>query len=84
MIPPRYWTRFTDVATMNLRCDIVEPSTMQGYERDPRSVAKRAEEYLKSTGIADSALFGPEPEFFVFDSVKWKSDMQGAMYELAL
>ena len=73
---------FTDVATMNLRCDIVEPSTMQGYERDPRSVAKRAEEYLKSTGIADSALFGPEPEFFVFDSVKWKSDMQGAMYEL--
>lgn len=73
---------FTDVATLNLRCDIVEPTTMQGYERDPRSVAKRAEEYLKSTGIADSALFGPEPEFFVFDSVKWKSDMRGAMYEL--
>lgn len=73
---------FTDVATLNLRCDIVEPTTMQGYERDPRSVARRAEEYLKSTGIADSALFGPEPEFFVFDSVKWKSDMRGAMYEL--
>ncbi|MBA3981849.1 MAG: glutamine synthetase [Alcanivorax sp.] len=73
---------FTDVSTLNLRCNIVEPSTMQGYERDPRSIAMRAEEYLKSTGIADSALFGPEPEFFVFDSVKWKSDMQGAMYEI--
>ena len=73
---------FTDVATVNLRCDIVEPATMQGYERDPRSVARRAEEYLKSTGIADSALFGPEPEFFVFDSVQWKSDMEGAMYKI--
>ncbi|MCH8542550.1 MAG: glutamate--ammonia ligase [Alcanivorax sp.] len=73
---------FTDVSTLNLRCTIVEPTTMQGYERDPRSIAMRAEEYLKSTGIADSALFGPEPEFFVFDSVKWKSDMQGAMYEI--
>lgn len=73
---------FTDVATLNLRCDIVEPTTMQGYERDPRSVARRAEEYLKSTGIADSALFGPEPEFFVFDSVQWKSDMQGSMYSI--
>ncbi|WP_111658012.1 glutamate--ammonia ligase [Isoalcanivorax indicus] len=73
---------FTDVSTLNLRCNIVEPTTMQGYERDPRSIAMRAEEYLKSTGIADSALFGPEPEFFVFDSVKWKSDMQGAMYEI--
>ena len=73
---------FTDVATLNLRCNIVEPTTMQGYERDPRSVALRAEEYLKSTGIADSALFGPEPEFFVFDSVQWKSDMSGSMYNI--
>ncbi|MTI51130.1 MAG: glutamate--ammonia ligase [Alcanivorax sp.] len=73
---------FTDVATLNLRCNIVEPATMQGYQRDPRSVALRAEEYLKSTGIADTALFGPEPEFFVFDSVQWKSDMSGAMYNI--
>lgn len=73
---------FTDVTTLNLRCDIVEPSTMQGYERDPRSVAKRAEEYLKSTGIADTVLFGPEPEFFTFDSVQWKVDMEGAMYHI--
>jgi len=73
---------FTDVSTMNLRCNIVEPATMQGYERDPRSVAMRAEEYLKASGIADSALFGPEPASFVIDSVQWKSDMQGAMYKI--
>ena len=73
---------FTEAATLNLRCDIVEPSTMQGYERDPRSVARRAEEYLKSTGIADTAFFGPEPEFFVFDDVKWNVDISGASYEV--
>jgi glutamine synthetase len=60
---------FTDDATVILRCDIIEPTTMQGYERDPRSVAKRAEAYLTSTGIGDTAFFGPEPEFFVFDDV---------------
>ncbi|HCI02930.1 MAG TPA: glutamine synthetase [Oceanospirillaceae bacterium] len=73
---------FTEEATLNLRCDVIEPSTMQGYDRDPRSVANRAEEYLKSTGIGDTAFFGPEPEFFVFDDVKWKADMSGAMYEI--
>ena len=52
---------------------------MQGYERDPRSLAKRAEAYLKSTGIADSALFGPENEFFIFDSVRWGADMRGCL-----
>ena len=71
---------FTDDTTVILRCDIVEPTTMQGYERDPRSVARRAEEYLKSTGIGDTAFFGPEPEFFVFDDVKWHDDMSGAGY----
>jgi glutamine synthetase len=73
---------FTDEPTVILRCDIVEPSTMQGYERDPRSVAKRAEEYLKSTGIGDTAFFGNEPEFFVFDDVKWHADMSGAGYSI--
>jgi len=74
---------FTDEATLNLRCDIVEPLTMAGYERDPRSVGTRAEEYLVASGIGDSALFGPEPEFFVFDDVKWKSDMSGSMYSIS-
>ncbi len=73
---------FTDESTLNLRCDIVEPTTMQGYERDPRSVGRRAEEYMASTGIANGCLFGPEPEFFVFDSVQWKSDMSGSMYSI--
>ncbi|MEM9603965.1 MAG: glutamate--ammonia ligase [Pseudomonadota bacterium] len=62
---------FTEEPTLNLRCDIIEPSTLQGYERCPRSVAKRAEAYLQSTGIADTAYFGPEPEFFVFDDVRF-------------
>ncbi len=74
---------FTDDSTLIVRCDIVEPMTMQGYERDPRSVAKRAEEYLKSTGIGDTAFFGPEPEFFVFDDVKWHADMSGASYSIS-
>ena len=73
---------FTDDATIILRCDVVEPSTMQGYERDPRSVAKRAEAYLASTGLGDTAFFGPEPEFFIFDDVKYKVEMQGASYEI--
>jgi len=73
---------FTDEATIILRCDIVEPSTMQGYERDPRSVAKRAEDYLKSTGLGDTAFFGPEPEFFVFDDIKWGNDMSGSFVKI--
>ncbi len=73
---------FTDDSTIILRCDIVEPSTMQGYERDPRCVAKRAEAYLSATGIGDTAFFGPEPEFFVFDDVKWHADISGAGYAI--
>ncbi|MET0001622.1 MAG: glutamine synthetase beta-grasp domain-containing protein, partial [Candidatus Thiodiazotropha lotti] len=73
---------FADENTMNVRCDILEPSTMQGYERDPRSVAKRAEAYLSSTGIADTAYFGPEPEFFILDDVRWRVDMSGAMVKI--
>lgn len=73
---------FADDPTVILRCDILEPATMQGYDRDPRSIARRAELYLKSTGIADTAYFGPEPEFFVFDSVQWKTEMQSASFAI--
>ncbi len=73
---------FADEVTLNLRCDVLEPSTMQGYNRCPRSLAKRAEEYLKSTGVADAAFFGPEPEFFVFDDVRWSNTMNGCFYEI--
>ncbi len=73
---------FFDDPTLIVRCDILEPATMQGYDRDPRSVAKRAEAYLKSTGIADSALFGPENEFFIFDSIRWQNNMNGSSYEI--
>jgi len=73
---------FSDENQLIIRCDILEPSTMQGYERDPRSLAKRAEAYLKSTGIADTAYFGPEPEFFVLDDVRWGADMSGAFYKV--
>ncbi len=73
---------FSDESTLILRCDILEPSTMQGYERDPRSVAKRAEAYLQSTGIADTAFFGPEPEFFILDDVRWGANMSGAFYKI--
>jgi glutamine synthetase len=73
---------FFDESTVIIRCQIVDPISMQGYNRDPRSIASRAEEYLKSTGIGDTALFGPEPEFFVFDDVKWHSDISGAGYTI--
>ncbi len=73
---------FYDDTTIAIRCDVLEPHTMQGYVRDPRSLAKRAEEYLKSTGIADTAYFGPEPEFFIFDEARWGDNLNSAFYEV--
>ena len=73
---------FYDESTLNLRCDVLEPTTMQGYERCPRSLAKRAEAYLQSTGIADVAYFGPEPEFFIFDEARWGDSLNSAFYEI--
>ncbi|SJL84804.1 glutamate--ammonia ligase [Vibrio palustris] len=73
---------FTEEATVNIRCDILEPATMQGYDRDPRSISQRAEEYMRSTGIADTVLVGPEPEFFLFDDVRYSSDMSGSFYKI--
>ena len=73
---------FLQDTTLLLRCDVIEPTTMQGYDRDPRTIAKRGEAYLKSTGVGDVAYFGPEAEFFIFDSVRWSNDISGAAYEI--
>ena len=77
-----YVDPFTEDPTLVLRCDIIEPATMQGYDRDPRSIAKRAEAYLKSTGLGDTAFFGPEPEFFIFDEVKFGTEMNGSFFKI--
>ena len=73
---------FFDSPTVNLRCDVLEPNMMRPYHRDPRSIAQRAEIYMKSTGIADLAYFGPEPEFFIFDEVRWENQINSAFYEI--
>jgi glutamine synthetase len=73
-----YIDPFFDETTLVLTCDVVEPADGKGYDRDPRSIAKRGEAYLKSSGIGDTAYFGPEPEFFIFDSIEWGVDMSGA------
>jgi glutamine synthetase len=73
---------FTEDSTLNIRCDILEPATMQGYDRDPRSIAKRAEEFMRATGLADTVLVGPEPEFFLFDDVKFNTDMSGSFFKI--
>ena len=73
---------FFEESTLIVRCEILEPATGEGYDRDPRTIGRRAEEYLKSTGIADTAYFGPEPEFFIFDDVRWGADMSGAFYKI--
>jgi len=73
---------FYDEPTLVLSCDVIEPSTGKGYERDPRTIAKKAEAYLKSSGLGDTAYFGPEPEFFIFDAVEWKVDMSGSSVKI--
>jgi len=73
---------FMDESTLIITCDVIEPSDGKGYDRCPRSIAKRAEAYLKSSGIGDTAYFGPEPEFFIFDSVTWHADMSGTAVKI--
>jgi glutamine synthetase len=73
---------FTEEPTLILTCDIYDPYTGELYEKDPRGIARRAEAYLKSTGIGDEVFFGPEAEFFIFDSVRFKSGMSGALYAI--
>ena len=65
---------FFAASTMVINCDILDPASGQPYNRDPRGIAKKAEAYLKSTGIGDTAFFGPEAEFFVFDDVRFAAD----------
>ena len=74
---------FFDEPTLILTCDVLEPGDGKPYERDPRSLAKRAEAYLKSSGIGDAAFFGPEPEFFIFDQVQWNVDMSGCFVKIS-
>lgn len=73
---------FFQDSTLFMHCNVVDPQTMLGYERDPRSLAQRAEMHLQSTGIADKAFFGPEPEFFMFDDVRWETNISGAFYKI--
>ena len=73
---------FMDEPTLIISCDVVDPTDGKGYDRCPRSLAKRAEAYLKSTGLGDTAYFGPEPEFFIFDSINWHVDMSGSSVKI--
>jgi len=73
---------FAAQPTMNLFCDILEPSTGLPYRRDPRSIAKAAEKYMASAGVGDTAYFGPEAEFFVFDDVRFEVSMNRVFYEV--
>ncbi len=68
--------------TMSVIADIVDPLTREDYTRDPRNVARKAAEFLKSTGIADTAYIGPEPEFFIFDQVRYEQTQHRGMYEI--
>src|SRR6201996_513620 len=73
---------FFEEPTLILSCDVVVPSDGKPYERDPRSLAKRAEAYMRSSGHGDTAYFGPEPEFFIFDSIRWDVSMKGCSVEI--
>src|SRR5438128_1165519 len=73
---------FMAESTLSLTCTIAETGTKEAYTRDPRGIAQRAEKYLQSTGIADSAVFGPEAEFFIFDEVRFDSKSYGTFYQV--
>ncbi len=73
---------FMEETTLLLSCDVLEPGDGKPYDRDPRSIAKKAEAYLKASGVGDTAFFGPEPEFFIFDQVRWNVDMSGSFVRI--
>ena len=73
---------FLQIPTLSLICDVVDPTTREPYGRDPRYIAKKAENYLKSTGIADTAYFGPEAEFFIFDSIQYSEEPNHSFFNI--
>jgi len=73
---------FTQTPTLVLLCNVADPITKEQYMRDPRNIATRAEKYLKSTGLADTAFFGPEAEFFIFDGVRYSTDPHHMFFEV--
>src|SRR5437879_3767832 len=73
---------FCAVPTLSLTCTIAETGTKEAYNRDPRGIAQRAEKHLQSTGVADTAVFGPEAEFFIFDNVQFDSKSNGTFYSV--
>lgn len=73
---------FCEAKTLNIRCNIFDPATGHHYNRDPRGVAIRAEQFLAESGIADTVFFGQEFEFFIFDDVRWSLDMNGVSYSV--
>ena len=77
-----YIDPFFEEPTLVLTCDVLEPGDGKAYDRDPRSIARRAEAYLKASGLGDTAFFGPEPEFFIFDGVRWADGPSGCFFEI--
>jgi len=73
---------FFEASTLFMQCDVIDPSDGKPYERDPRSIARRAEAYLKASGLGDTAYFGPEPEFFIFDGVRWDTEPGHTFYQI--
>jgi len=73
---------FFEATTLFMQCDVIDPSDGKPYERDPRSIARRAEAYLKASGLGDTAYFGPEPEFFIFDGVRWNTEPGHSFYQI--
>ncbi len=73
---------FYDDNTLFITCDVIEPTSLEAYSRCPRGIARKAENFIKESGIADSAFFGPEPEFFIFDSITWGADISGCHYKI--
>lgn len=77
-----YMDPFFAEKTLCIHCDVLEPDTNESYERDPRGTAKKAEEYLKTSGIGDTSFWGPEAEFFIFDDVKYSVEMNKVSFEV--